>query len=384
MNIQPVWRWADPAVLFWILRAVVVALILADVCLGRPSPGLAGQHLVLLIGMAVAALAWVAWLPPGKVGNRAVVAVLAAGIVGGGLAAVVSPDTSALTLPAVVAVLAGSSLPLLEAFGVAGCGLVTLGAASLAVTGSGFSILGGCLAVAGGLAAGLWRGQYRLRAEQAELLAAQTQRAQAEHVRAQVLDERTRIAREIHDILAHTLGGLLVQLDAADAVLDDGRDMERGRGLVQGARRLAVAGLQETRQAVTALRTDPVAVPEALAALADGNGRVHQRVDGIPRPLGADASLALYRTAQEALTNARKHAPDAPVEMVLSFEEETAVLVVTNPAPSGSGGGDPSGLAATGGGFGLSGLKERAELAGGTLYAGPSEDGWKVELRMPA
>jgi signal transduction histidine kinase len=361
-----------------------VGLVLADVSVGHPAPGLGGRHLVLLIGMVFATLAWLAWLPPDRVDVRVILAVLVAGVVGGGLAGVVSPHTSALLLPTVIAMLAGSSLPPLEAAGVAACGLITLGAGSLVITTSGFSFLGACLAVVGGLLVGLWRRQFRLRAEQAELLAVQTQRAEAEHIRAQVLDERTRIAREIHDILAHTLGGLVIQLDAADAILGDGRDIDRGRDLVEEARRLAGEGLQETRRAVAALRTDPVAVPEALAELAGGNGHVHHQVDGSPRPLSPNASLAIYRTAQEALTNARKHAPEAPVTMKLSFEKEAAVLRVTNPTLSGPAAGERSRLAATGGGYGLSGLKERAELAGGTLHAGPSEEGWVVEVRVPA
>ena len=90
---------------------------------------------------------------------------------------------------------------------------------------------------------GVCRRQYLVRAEQAELAAAQARLAEQEHIRAQVLEERTRIAREIHDVLAHTLGGLVVQLDAADAVLGDDGDPQRGRSLVSGARRLAAGGL---------------------------------------------------------------------------------------------------------------------------------------------
>ena len=237
--------------------------------------------------------------------------------------------------------MAGSSFTVLEGAGVAACGLVTLAVGSLVVTSPGFSLLGACAAVVGGLLAGLWRSQYRLRAEDAELAAIQTQRAEQEHIRAQVLDERARIAREIHDILAHTLGGLVVQLDAADALLSEGDDPEAGRRLVGGAPRLAVEGLEEARQAIAALRTDPVDLPEALAALTVGDGRrgqVSYEVRGTPRRLAPEASLAVYRTAQEALANARKHAPGAPVAVTLSFGEQadgerTAVLRVANGAP---------------------------------------------------
>ena len=376
----------------WLARTCLAGLILADIWLGRPVPGLGGRHLVLLVGSILAALTWIAWLPAERVSPRVRVPVLVVGMVAACLAALVSPSTAATALPIAVGVMAGSSFTVLEGAGVAACGLITLAVGSRVVTSPGFSLLGSCAAVVGGLAAGLWRSQYRLRAEQAELAAIQTQRAEQQHIRAQVLDERARIAREIHDILAHTLGGLVVQLDAADALLSEGDDPEAGRRLVIGARRLAVEGLEETRQAITALRTDPVDLAEALAALAADDGRpgqVSYEVRGTPRRLAPETSLAVYRTAQEALANARKHAPGAPVAVTLSFGEQadgerTAVLQVANGAPAGGPAGLPSGsLAATGGGYGLDGLTERAELLGGTLRAGPCQDGWVVELTVP-
>lgn len=374
--------WSDRSVWMWALRAAAAGVVLADISTGRPAPGLAGKHLALLVGMVVAVAAWLAWLPADRFDQRLDAAVLAVGIVGGGVASVLSPTSPALFLPAVVAMLAGSTLPLAWAAGVTTCGMAAIGAGSLAVTHPGFSLLGSELALLGGLLVGLWRHQYLIRAEQAELLAVQAQRAQAEHARAQVLDERARIAREIHDILAHTLGGLVVQLDAAEALLDDRGDPERGRQLVGGARQLAVRGLEEARRAVSALRSDPPSLPEALADLVAEDATVRQEISGRPRRLPPDAGLALYRTAQEALANARKHAPGAPVTITLTFEDAATTLQVTNPLPSGSDEQDPT-LAATGGGYGLSGLAERAELLGGDLRAGPNDDGWTVSLRVP-
>jgi signal transduction histidine kinase len=387
VNTVTVARWSDWRRWMGVARACVLGLVLASVWLSRPVPGLRGQHLVLLVGCVLAVLVCLAWLPVERVDKRIRVPILVAGMVGGCLASLVSPNSVATALPAAIGLLAGTSLSVLEAAGVAACGLITLWAGSLVVTASGSSLLGASLAVVGGLLAGLWRGQYRLRAEQAELAAIQTRRAEREHVRAQVLDERARIAREIHDILAHTLGGLVVQLDAADALLGEGDDSEGGRRLVGGARRLAVAGLEETRQAIAALRTDPADLPEALAVLTAGDGRhgqVSYQLRGTPRRLAPEASLAVYRTAQEALTNARKYAPGAAVAMTLSFGEQAAVLQVANDTPPGAPAGHPTGpLAATGGGYGLNGLTERAQLLGGTLHAGPGENGWVVELTVP-
>jgi signal transduction histidine kinase len=382
-------RWFEGHGNAW-LRVVSICalgLVLADICHDRPAPGLSGTHLVVLIGIVLAGLAWLAYGPAGAVDHRISVLMLAAGMVGGGLVTLASPSSAALALPGVIALLAGSALSLLEAAGVAACGLATFVAGYLVGAAAGYSLPGSCLVVIGALFAGLWRRQYLVRAEQAERAATQTRLAEQEHVRAQVLEERARIAREIHDVLAHTLGGLVVQLDAADALLGDAGDPAGGRNLVAGARRLAVDGLDETRRAITALRTDPVALPEALAALAAGGStQISHRVLGTPRQLPPEASLAVYRTAQEALANARKHAPGTPVTMALSFDKNQTVLNVTNDCLPGYEDGAPAGpLAGTGGGYGLDGLRERAELLGGTLRAGPDQQGrWTVELRIPS
>jgi signal transduction histidine kinase len=384
VNTGTLTRWSRWHSWVWVLlRTCVLGLVLVDVWLGHPAPGLTGHRLVLLAGSILAAVTWMVWPLPERAGERVRIPVLIVGMVGGCLASLISPGTVAPALPGVIGILTGSSLGVLEGTGVAACGLITLGVGSQVGASPGFSMVGASLAVVGGLLAGLWRSQYRLRAEQAELAAAQTQRADEERIRAQVLDERARIAREIHDILAHTLGGLVVQLDAADALLGEGSDPERGRELVGGARHLAVAGLEETRQAIAALRADPVDLPQALAALTAGDGqpaRVSYELRGVPRPLAPETSIAVYRTAQEALSNARKHAPGGAVAMTLSFDEHAAVLRVVNDTPPGAA-ADP--LAATGGGYGLNGLTERAELLGGTLHAGPGEAGWMVELKVP-
>jgi len=382
-------RWFEGHGNAWLRAAGIcgLGLVLADISHDRPTPGLSGSHLVVLIGIVLAGLAWLAHGPAGAVDRRISVIMLAAGMVGGGLAALASPSSAALALPGVIALLAGSALSLLEAAGVAACGLATFVAGYLVGAAPGFSLPGSCLVVIGALFAGLWRRQYLVRAEQAERAATQTRLAEQEHVRAQVLEERARIAREIHDVLAHTLGGLVVQLDAADTLLGEGGDPEGGSNLVAGARRLAVEGLEETRRAITALRTDPVALPEALAALVGGDStQISQHVLGTPRQLPPEASLAVYRTAQEALANARKHAPGAPVTMNLSFGQHQTVLQVANAAPPGDTTNVSAGpLAATGGGYGLDGLTERAKLLGGTMRAGPDhQGGWTVELWIPA
>ena len=240
---------------------------------------------------------------------------------------------------------------------------------------------------------GVGRRSYILRAESAEELVRETERANHEQAHAAALAERGRIAREIHDVLAHSLAALTVQLEAADALLEAGgeKGVLKAHDYVQKSRRIAREGLIETRRAIAALREDAPPLPELLYALADAyrgdtdaDVEAVVTIDGLPRPLKADAGLTVYRAAQESLTNVRKHAPGAPVKLRLTFGEEEITLTITNGAAT-----EPtSALADSGGGYGLAGLKERAELIGGSLEAGPhsepglSTPGWRVTLRL--
>jgi signal transduction histidine kinase len=245
----------------------------------------------------------------------------------------------------------------------------TQGWHQFATTGLGY---GGLLAGMYGL--GVGRRSYILRAQSAEKLLQETERANHEEAHAAALAERGRIAREIHDVLAHSLAALTVQLEAADALLEAGSEtgVAKAHDYVKKSRRIAREGLVETRRAIAALREDAPPLPELLYALADAyrgdtGAEAEVRVEGLPRPLRADAGLTVYRAAQESLTNVRKHAPGAPVWLTIVFGDGEVVLTVANGAPT-----EPrSELAESGGGYGLAGLKERAELIGGSLEAGP-------------
>ncbi|MGA2208738.1 MAG: sensor histidine kinase [Acidimicrobiales bacterium] len=267
-------------------------------------------------------------------------------------------------------------------------GLLALALASLAVAvtavGASYELIGwAVLSGAGGALAGLNRRQYRLRAEQSEELLLERERTATESAHAAALAERNRIAREVHDVLAHSLGALAVQLEVLDALLGDG-DIERAKTTVATSRRLAVEGLAETRRAVHALRDAPLDLAERVAALADGDSAAFS-VEGTDRPLPADAALALYRAAQEAISNARKHAPGAAVSIVLSFaSDRTSIEIVDEYGPGvvpavGAGTGSP--------GYGLAGMRERVELLGGSLAAGPlppgGPAGWSVRVDLP-
>ncbi|MFD4658378.1 sensor histidine kinase [Kitasatospora sp. NPDC058444] len=217
-------------------------------------------------------------------------------------------------------------------------------------------------------------------------LLAQERAARAAEAESAALAERARIAREIHDVLAHSLSAQLVHLEAARLMLDAGTDREQIRERVVAARRMAQDGLAETRQALSALRGELTPVGEFLVELT-GRERAALTVTGTPRPVAAEAALAVRRTAQEAVTNVRKHAPGARCSVELRYLAGAVELEVRNTRPPrGQSAGEPSPeeLAASGSGYGLLGMRERAELLGGTLLAGPQDGGWRVLLRVPA
>ncbi|WP_393916668.1 sensor histidine kinase [Halostreptopolyspora alba] len=182
---------------------------------------------------------------------------------------------------------------------------------------------------------GLNRRQYQVRARQTELLLEETRRAQRERARAAALDERARIAREMHDVLAHSLGALRVHLEVAEARLADQGDTAAALQSVRRSRRLATDGLTEARNAVAALRRDVPALPEAVAELADGHRADHHtevsvRALGQARPVSSAATVALLDTTREALTNAARHAPGRPVTVTLDHQEDRVRLRVRN------------------------------------------------------
>jgi signal transduction histidine kinase len=132
---------------------------------------------------------------------------------------------------------------------------------------------------------------------------------------------------------------------------------------------------------IHALWDEPVALPEQLAALAATDG-ARLTITGREHPLSVDTQLALYRAAQEALSNARKHAPGGDITMQLSFDPAATVLVVSNGrCPAGE---RVSPLVNSGSGFGLGGMRERIELLGGSVRAEPEEQGWTVHVQVPA
>jgi signal transduction histidine kinase len=361
------------------LRVLALAVITGSAFTGEPHPSWQGHGLVILISLVVTVAAqlgvFVSISGPGAL-VRNVIGALSCGVLVG-----YDPSVGTAILLIFVGLDAGASL------GFGPGGLVTaLAGVTTAISvvasdqataniGLGAVVLVGFLAAAG-------RRQYMLRAEEAELRLADAERAREEHARAAGLAERANAAREMHDILAHSLGALVLQLDALDAVLGtETPDARRVAELLSRARALAVEGLSEARQAVGTLRADPPPLVDALSQLIDTTGSGTLEITGTPWPLSAELSVALRRTAQEGLTNAVKHAPGAAPKVELAFAAGEVMLTVTD---TGSRDGNaPGPLADTGGGYGIEGLRERAELIGGTLVAGPFGAGWQVRLSVP-
>jgi signal transduction histidine kinase len=237
----------------------------------------------------------------------------------------------------------------------------------------GVAVLG--LLLAAVLLLGMRRREAERRAEQRELALVAAARVHEEHARAAALAERARIARDVHDVLAHSLSALAVQLQGARLmVLRDGAPPDT-IAQVERAQRLAADGLAEARRAVTALRSEPVDLTAGLRALVDETPDATLEIDGDAGPLGPGAQETVLRTAQEALSNVRKHAAGAPVSVRLTRHDGATELEVRDHA------GPPTPRQP--GGYGLVGMAERAALAGAELDAGPVEDGWRVRLRIP-
>ena len=279
----------------------------------------------------------------------------------------------------VAAMVAGSETSLTAALAVTAAGILAIEVSGLAFGDSYGTLLGLPAIVVAGLLVGRNRGAYRIQAEQAAALLAQRERLQAEQRRADLLDERTRIAREIHDVLAHSLGALGIQIQAARAVLTDHGDIDRAGEILAAAQRMAAEGLVETRRAVHALRSDTLPLDEELARVSDTHAqryRVAVSFDtgGDPAPLPPDATLALLRVAQESLVNAAKHAAGQASRSAWTTATPRSGSPSATTWPRAPTPRRPAGVGTVNGGYGLTGMRERLRLLNGTLEAGRRDD----------
>ena len=198
-------------------------------------------------------------------------------------------------------------------------------------------------------------------------------------------EERRRIARELHDIISHSLGVVVLQAGAAERVLD--RDAQRARAVLESIRSTGQEAIGEMATLLGLLDPTPRTSREPQPSLADIDGLLARMrdaglsvdlvVDGHRRALPAAIELSAFRVLQEALTNTLKHAPGTHVDAVLRYEETELQVEVSNTAAVARTDG-------AGGGRGLAGMRERLEVFGGTLEAGPQSDGgWKLRATFP-
>jgi signal transduction histidine kinase len=237
---------------------------------------------------------------------------------------------------------------------------------------------------AGGVAVRINRG----RAAQLADLAAQLEREREDKARLAVAAERTRIARELHDVVAHSISVIAVQAGSGRHTLEG--DMQRARAALGAIESTARQALVEMRHLLGLLREDnepataaPLPGMSSHAELMDqarGAGlSVTVDFDGEPRALPAGIDVAAYRILQEALTNARKHAPGAQVAVRIGYGTHYFEIDVRD---HGAGTGAPRII--EGGGYGLIGMRERVALYRGELDAGPQPDGgFRVHVRLP-
>ena len=240
-----------------------------------------------------------------------------------------------------------------------------------------------------------------------EARAERAERTREQEARRAVTEERLRIARELHDVVAHHITLVNAQAGVAHHLLRDNPDAAyQALGQIKETSR---AALDELRATVGLLRQpddDPAPVrplpgladlDELAAAFRAAGSRVDLDRRGALVPVATGVELAAYRIVQEALTNARRHAPGAPVRVLLAYGAESLRITVTNdarasangPAPAGGepaaepASGSPAGVG-TGTGHGLIGMRERAAALGGTLAAGPdAAGGYRVEAELP-
>jgi signal transduction histidine kinase len=367
---------SSPEVVFLRLLGIgYFALVGVGTFSSTPHPALHGPGLAVLLALTVLIVAICVSNPRASVSTQTRVAALAMVTIASAVLAGVQPRGLWEVTPYYVAIVAAMRLDRGLALSVLGLTLAVLGG----VAGFG-NYWGQALGtMVGAVPWFLVMLQMRRMHEQNVALEA----SQAAEALAAAAAERGRLAREMHDVLAHTLSALALQLESTRLLAHDrGVDPDVSRAIDQ-AHGLAASGLEEARRAISTARGDELPGPERVRSLAEAVSEqsglpVTVDVRGEPRDLPADARLAVYRTAQEALTNVRRHATPDRVAVALDYRDDAIALVVED-----HGVGATTADAACGG-YGLTGMRERAELLGGTLVAEPISDGFRVALWLPA
>lgn len=236
----------------------------------------------------------------------------------------------------------------------------------------------------GWLVGALMRIQAQLMTEQQEMQADLSQLAAA--------DERRRIAREVHDVIAHSLSVTLLHVTGARRALQLDRDVDDAVGALTDAERLGRQAMADIRRTVGLLESgntngsspamapepDIGDIPDLVDDFVQAGLPVALRVEGEPDQVSAAVGLALYRITQESLANIAKHASASKAQVELEISPSVVVISIVNTLPI-----RVPDTAAAPDGRGLSGMRQRVELLGGVLDAGPCRQGWSVRAEMP-
>jgi signal transduction histidine kinase len=364
--------------------AAIIVVVLGSAN-SDPAPGLHGKALAVTIALCVFVATLAVAIRDGFPKRSlelqgGVIAVMgAAGVAIGGLQVKGTNGVAA----GVAVFIAVTRLPLHAGIAMGGAVTVALGVV-MAIAGSSSSAVAAAILVTVlfGVVAQFLK-QSRRSQDETEILLARLEDARDEQARAAAIAERGRIASELHDVLAHSLSGAAIQLQGARKLAQREHATSALTDAITRASELVRAGLANARQAVGALRGEALNTVAELPSLIDSYRSdmdldVTLRIEGETRTLPAEPSLVLYRGAQEALTNVARYAPSACTTVTVRHEHNRTGLSVENgvsvtpPRPG------------MGGGLGLAGLRERVERAGGTMSAGPTAEGWRVEIEVPA
>jgi signal transduction histidine kinase len=263
-----------------------------------------------------------------------------------------------------------------ETWVVIGAGAVTVvGAAITNLPTSAAAVIATVALVLGGVI-------VRFRRSSREQLAVAERRHEGERA---LLEERQRIARELHDVVAHHMSVIAIQAEAAPyKTADPPEELVESFGEIRAS---ALSGLNELRRVLGVLRSDRPGVapqpglddlPGLLESARTGGVTVTSGVSGTPRPLPEGVDLSAYRIVQEALSNAMRHAPGAEVQVHLHYGEAALVIEVRNDScarGTQTGWERPGEPGHSGGGHGIIGMRERAAMLGGHLEARPAPNG---------
>jgi len=372
------YRWMRPLAVF-VIGFVVIAAFQT-----HPAPGAHGRHLAVSLALVVFAAGTVAIVRFQRAPTKAQLPLLIVVVLSA--AALVGLQPNGPGFLGVFPAVSAAALRLPAPFGAAVVGIA--GAAmAVAWASGGHHPVSGVVFNEVGVAAfyliATFARRLREANQQAQQLIIELEQTRAAQAQAAALGERQRLAREMHDVLAHSLSGLVLNLEGARLLAERGEAGPKVADAIDRAHQLAKTGLEEARSAIGMLRDDALPGPRRLAELAaefegDTGVACTFAVTGAEREVGSDGRLTLYRVAQEGLTNIRKHTCADRVEVRLAYETAGARLTIED-FQTGKERPPPGG----GTGYGLTGMRERAELLGGKLTAGPTTQGFRVELWVP-